>query len=230
MSHCVSYCDMGPRELGNIEAFAMMMQEYIDRLETEPFYEVCKDLFERVGLKEEIEKSEKQEDVRERKVNNYLEFINTIYLYGQKKEGTATLSDFLEYISLFTDQDGMDDEKDQVALMTVHGSKGLEFEFVALVGLTDRQFPSEKSVIEGNLEEERRLFYVAITRARHALILSMSETRKFYGEEQRNLPSRFIEEIDPSVFDFPPFGTQTVAAKKVAVTNARAAFFDRLKK
>ena len=230
MSHASSYCDLGPRELGNVEAFAMLLEEYIQRLNTEPFYEVCKDLFERVGLKEELERTEKVEEAREKKVNNYLEFLNTMYLYGQKKEATTTLSDFLEYVSLFTDQDTMDDKKDQVSLMTVHGSKGLEFDFVALVGLTDKQFPSEKSVIEGNLEEERRLFYVAITRARHALILSMSETRRYYGEEQRNLPSRFLEEIDPSVFEIPPFGKATVAAKKVAAKNARAAFFDKFKK
>ena len=228
MEHAGSYTDLNSRALSSIESFVHIMQDTLEKKDHVPFWQLFTELFEQLDLKGEIERNEKQEEVRERKLNNYLEFVNTLYLYGERKEG-ATLADFLDYVALFTDQDGLDEKAEKVSLMTVHGAKGLEFEYVNLVGLTDGQFPHQNAVIEGRVDEERRLFYVAITRAKKALVLSMPQTRMFYGDHMTNVPSRFIEEIDNECFDFPPFGERTVEQKVSAAKNARESFFDRFK-
>jgi len=221
---------LGPRAYSSIHGFVQLIEAHRQRLlEGQPFYEVFLSLFEKLDLKGELERSEKESDTRDKKVNNYLEFINTIYLYGERREG-ATLSDFLDYISLFTDQDGLDEKADKVNLLTVHSSKGLEFDFVSLVSMVEGQFPNQKAVEGGAVEEERRLMYVAITRARKRLVLSMAKTRRVYGEFVRNQPSRFISEIDVSLFERPPVGEEPVEAKKARADEARARFLAKFKK
>ena len=195
----------------------------------EEFWKIAKDLFAEVGLKEEIEKDEKEETSRERKVNNYLEFVNSLFLFGERRENPS-LGDFLDYVALFTDQDGLDEKADRVSLMTVHAAKGLEFEYVALTGLIEGQFPNQNAILGGQVDEERRLFYVALTRAQRMLLLSMSKTRRYYGETQNNTLSRFVEEIDQELFEISPLGQGTEQQKKQAAVSAREAFFARLKK
>ncbi len=228
MEQAASLTDLSPRALASLESFVGLIHEFLEKKEEVPFWRLFADLFERLDIKGEIEKAEKQEEVRERKINNYLELINTLFLYGERKEN-STLADFLEYVSLFTEQDGLDEKAEKVSLMTIHAAKGLEFEYVSLVGLTDGQFPHQNAVLEGRVEEERRLFYVALTRAKKALVLSMAATRSYYGERLMNQPSRFIEEIDPDCFEIPPFTEATAIQKAAAAQNARASFFERFK-
>jgi DNA helicase-2/ATP-dependent DNA helicase PcrA len=116
-----------------------------------------------------------------------------------------TLDKFMLDIALLTDQDTTDsDDKDKVLLMTIHAAKGLEFPFVYVVGMEENLFPSVLSVSSRvDLEEERRLFYVAITRAQQKLTLSYAENRYRWGNLTSNEPSRFLQEIPEKHIDYP---------------------------
>ncbi|WP_223896822.1 DNA helicase PcrA [Lactobacillus huangpiensis] len=117
-------------------------------------------------------------------------------------ETENALSDFLAEVSLLSDQDDLANNDDQVALMTLHAAKGLEFPVVFLVGMEDGLFPLSRSLMEDDqLEEERRLAYVGITRAKRELFLTNAYSRMMYGRMQNNLPSRFLEEIDQDDLD-----------------------------
>ncbi len=118
---------------------------------------------------------------------------------------SVTLSDYLETISLLTDADQENqDDRDKVTLMTVHASKGLEFKSVFIVGLEEMLFPSQMNFSSNqDLEEERRLFYVAMTRAMEEVFLSYADTRYKWGTPSQCIPSRFLKEIDPDYLDIP---------------------------
>ena len=131
--------------------------------------------------------------------DNVLELQNAIAYYEQNNK-KPNLSSFLQEISLITDSDKYDENKPAVTLMTVHASKGLEFPGVFIVGLEENLFPmGARGGEDANIEEERRLFYVAITRAQKHLFFSFSKMRFKYGEEQRQARSRFLDEVDPGV-------------------------------
>jgi DNA helicase-2/ATP-dependent DNA helicase PcrA len=122
--------------------------------------------------------------------------------FGRRdEEGTAGMSElvaFLSYASLEAGEGQAQADEDGVQLMTLHSAKGLEFPLVFLGGLEEGLFPSSKSLDEsGRLEEERRLAYVGITRARQKLILSYAETRRIHGQDMYGIPSRFLREIPP---------------------------------
>jgi len=106
----------------------------------------------------------------------------------------SALEEFLQQISLYTDQDGLRDES-AITLMTLHNAKGLEYETVFIVGCEDGAFPHMKALEEGGEEEERRLCYVGITRARRRLYMTWTRERRLFGRAERNLPSRFVEEL-----------------------------------
>jgi DNA helicase II / ATP-dependent DNA helicase PcrA len=105
------------------------------------------------------------------------------------------LDEFLQQISLYTDQDAMRDDEELVTLMTLHNAKGLEFDSVFVIGCEEGVFPHSRSIEEGNLEEERRLCYVGATRAKRLLTLGFARQRSLYGARGNNLPSRFLTEI-----------------------------------
>lgn len=130
---------------------------------------------------------------------NILELQNAISYY-ERGSNKPSLSAFLQEISLITDGDKFDENKPAVTLMTVHGSKGLEFPVVFVVGLEENLFPvGGREGFDADVEEERRLFYVAITRAEKRLYFSYCKTRFKFGEEQQQLRSRFLDEVDPGV-------------------------------
>ena len=117
--------------------------------------------------------------------------------YEENDDAENALSDFLSEVSLLSDQDDLANNDDQVALMTLHAAKGLEFPVVFLVGMEDGLFPLARALMEdGQLEEERRLAYVGITRAKRELFLTNAYSRMMYGRMQNNPPSRFLAEID----------------------------------
>ena len=122
--------------------------------------------------------------------------------YEPEEDGANTLSDFLAEVSLLSDQDDLENNDDQVALMTLHAAKGLEFPVVFLVGMEDGLFPLSRALLEDDqLEEERRLAYVGITRAKEKLFLTNAYSRMMFGRMQNNPPSRFLEEIDVDDLD-----------------------------
>lgn len=159
--------------------------------------EVSKQLLKRSGyLKSLVEENSAQSLTRR---DNVLELQNAIAYYQQNNQN-AKLSNFLQEITLITDTDKYDESKPAVTLMTVHASKGLEFPVVFIVGLEENLFPmGARNGEDPNIEEERRLFYVAITRAEKHLFFSHSKMRYKFGEEQRQGRSRFLNEVDPGV-------------------------------
>jgi DNA helicase II / ATP-dependent DNA helicase PcrA len=127
-----------------------------------------------------------------------IENLQELVGVAQEYESTApdpNLSTFLQEISLFSDQDALRDQQSLVTLMTLHNAKGLEFDAVFMIGLEEGVFPHSRSIEENSLEEERRLAYVGMTRARRRLTLTHASARALYGNRNYNLPSRFLEEL-----------------------------------
>lgn len=120
-------------------------------------------------------------------------------------EETLTLVDYLENVALLTDQDtDKDGDKNRVSVMTVHSAKGLEFDYVFLTGLEENLFPSSLNIkSQEDMEEERRLFYVALTRAARRAYITYAQTRYRWGSPTQCTPSRFIKEIDSEYIDVP---------------------------
>lgn len=145
--------------------------------------------------------SDNSEEARER-LENVNEFSSTLKQY-EEEHSEPLLSEFLEEIALFSDLDSMDENEDCVILMTIHSAKGLEFNRVFLVGMEEGIFPGTQSIFggESEIEEERRLAYVAITRAKKQLFITKSQSRLFFGKTDRNLPSRFLREIPSELCD-----------------------------
>src|SRR5213083_2660838 len=127
-----------------------------------------------------------------------LENLQELVGVAQEYEAAAdepSLSNFLQEISLFADQDAMRGEQSLVTLMTLHNAKGLEFRAVFMIGMEEGIFPHARSVEEGSLEEERRLCYVGMTRAKERLTMTHAMRRSLYGRSDANLPSRFLDEL-----------------------------------
>ena len=114
---------------------------------------------------------------------------------------TPPLEEYLQQISLYTEQDGLQDEQELVTLMTLHNAKGLEYDTVFIVGCEDGAFPHMRALEEGGEEEERRLCYVGITRARQRLYMTWARERRLFGRSERNMPSRFIDELPVELTD-----------------------------
>lgn len=147
---------------------------------------------------------ESEEEAEER-VDNIEEFISKVALYEEEHEDPS-LSELLEEIALVADIDSVSEGEDRVLLMTIHSAKGLEFKNVYLIGMEDGLFPSYMSISTGDAEiqEERRLAYVAITRAKESLTITAARARMIHGETQYNPVSRFVNEIPKSLFDIAP--------------------------
>lgn len=141
----------------------------------------------------------------EARIENIKELKTSILSYINQAENTGddpTLSGFLEEISLYTDQDRADESQDAMTLMTIHAAKGLEFENVFLLGLEEGIFPGRRSIDSPEeIEEERRLAYVAITRAKQRLYITTTSYRMLYGQTATNPTSRFLREMDPDVLE-----------------------------
>lgn len=136
------------------------------------------------------------------RIDNVKEFASNIAQYEMENDD-PTLSEFLEELSLISDIDALDTESDRVVLMTIHSAKGLEFKNVYLVGMEEGIFPGNQSIYGGpeEIEEERRLAYVAITRAKEKLTVTNASTRMLFGSTSRNMPSRFLKEIPKEYCD-----------------------------
>lgn len=154
-------------------------------------------LIKRTQFKKSIEEDVKSDKMREFKWENVQNFASSFKKIDQEGE-EGNLSDFIGSLALHMNQDNFSlkkDKKEKVSLMTIHSAKGLEFEACFLVGIEDQLIPHEKSILEGGIEEERRLMYVAITRAKKWLTISMTKKRKRMGKEIECKPSRFLFEI-----------------------------------
>ena len=161
--------------------------------------ELIDKVLELSGLRQELESDNTLES--EIRIENLEEF-KSITKSFEEREGLISLEDFLLEISLISDVEEYKDDLNRISLMTVHSVKGLEFDYVFVVGMEEGIFPHMNSLMESDeLEEERRLCYVAITRAKSHLYLVNAKRRTLFGKDQINPPSRFISEIDPKLIE-----------------------------
>ncbi|MDO7569408.1 MAG: ATP-binding domain-containing protein, partial [Flavobacteriaceae bacterium] len=184
-----------------LSEFSTLIQRFQIENETLNAFEVTDLVTKKIGLVQELKKDATPEGIA--RIENIEELLNGIrdFTEGQEElaDANGSLSEFLEDVALATDLDKDDDpNSDRVALMTIHLAKGLEFPYVFIVGLEEDLFPSAMSLnTRTELEEERRLFYVALTRAEERAFLSYTLSRYRWGKLIDAEPSRFIEEIDP---------------------------------
>ena len=156
-------------------------------------------MLEKSGMKKELEEENSLES--ELRIENLMEF-KSITASFEERTGSVNLGDFLEEISLIADMSEHKESGNEVTLMTIHSAKGLEFDVVFLIGMEENIFPHSNSLMEKDgIEEERRLMYVGITRARELLYITNAKRRMLYGKESINAPSRFIEEIDSDLVE-----------------------------
>ncbi len=185
--------------------FAVMIQMFRTKLQHGTLEDLITDVIETTGYTNELEESD-DEDAEDR-LQNIDELISKIVSFEQEREELgeeATLSAFLEEVALVADIDGVDKDDNRVLLMTLHSAKGLEFSQVYLAGMEDGVFPSYMTITSDDpaeIEEERRLAYVGITRARDDLTITYAKQRMMRGETQYNPISRFVKEIPENLLD-----------------------------
>ena len=184
---------IGIRSAGNIIMFRDMINELIKLKDEIKVSELMKKILKNSGYEDMLnENSSKESEMR---FENLMEFIG-VAIEFENENADNTLADFLDSIALVSDVDKLDESADAVTLMTMHSAKGLEFNNVFLVGMEEGLFPSKKSIEEDlSVEEERRLCYVGITRAKKNLFITNATKRTLYGSTSYTIPSRFIDEI-----------------------------------
>lgn len=189
-----------------LENFRLLISSFIDRSHTLDVYELGDAIIRESRISEDIMSGKNADDLaRQENLEEFLSGMQT-FVAGRQEEGRmdeAYLTDYLQDVALLTDADS-EGEKDEprVSLMTVHAAKGLEFATVFVVGLEENIFPSPLAAVSvRELEEERRLLYVAITRAEKHCILTNAKNRFRYGKMEFDNPSRFIDEIDSSLIE-----------------------------
>ena len=189
-----------------LEKFRLLISSFIDRSHTLDVYELGDAIIRESRISEDIMSGKNADDLaRQENLEEFLSGMQT-FVAGRQEEGRmdeAYLTDYLQDVALLTDADS-EGEKDEprVSLMTIHAAKGLEFATVFVVGLEENIFPSPLAAISvRELEEERRLLYVAITRAEKHCILTNAKNRFRYGKMEFDNPSRFIDEIDASLIE-----------------------------
>ena len=183
------------RAAAKITPFVTFIQSLRSKLEYVSVSELLKDIIEETGYVAELQAEGTEE--AEGRIENINELITKVVSYEEENED-PTLSGFLEEVALIADIDTVDGDDNQVLLMTLHSAKGLEFPYVYLAGMEDGIFPSYMTITADDpteIEEERRLCYVGITRAMKELTLTCAQQRMIRGETQYNRPSRFIREI-----------------------------------
>ena len=201
--------------LNKIESFKLLIEGWINRAATDDAYTLGYDIIKESGISKEIYSGKEPEDLsRQQNVEEFLSGMQD-FVESRKEEDMVDhiyMADFLQEIALLTDVDsdnnGEDDAK--VVLMTIHSAKGLEFPVVFIVGLEENIFPSPMSCNTAReLEEERRLLYVAITRAEKHCFLTCAQNRFRYGRVEFDSPSRFIKEIDPRLMTVESAGKES---------------------
>ena len=187
------------RAAAPLERFYEMYRELCDLSISEPLDVFVGDVIKKSGY-EAMLKAMKEEG--ETRLENLGQLVSSIKTYADQNGEDATLAGFLEEVALISDLDSYDNDADSVTMMTIHSAKGLEFPYVFVIGMEDGIFPGDMAKYnEEDMEEERRLCYVAITRAKKELYLSSSRTRMIFGQTRRNPPSAFLAEIDPALLD-----------------------------
>ncbi|GHT61330.1 DNA helicase [Bacteroidia bacterium] len=208
LSHPLTYnLSVNAGTAGKLENFRLLIEQFINDNITQNAHELGREMIRKTGLLTELYNDKTPEGLS--RVQNIEELGNSLYTFvtSRLEEGRDDfkLGDFLAEISLLTDQDTDKDEQfNRVTMMTIHSAKGLEFRNVFVVGLEENLFPSERSKNSPKeIEEERRLFYVAITRAQENVVLTSAKNRFHHGQPLNCTPSRFIKDIDANYLHLP---------------------------
>lgn len=224
------------RGLGKLESFAALIEHFKAESAHMRISELMDLIIEETGYVEELQADTQEE--AESRIENIEEFKNKIVIYEENCEEAgepASLSGFLEEVALVADIDSLDENSDYVVLMTLHSAKGLEFPHVFLAGMEDGLFPSYMTITSDDpeeVEEERRLCYVGITRAMEDLTLTCARRRMVHGETQYNKMSRFLKEIPleflstGAVFEKEPEDERKVSAYQQARQAFKAKAFE----
>jgi DNA helicase-2/ATP-dependent DNA helicase PcrA len=196
--------DISSGILSKIQNFKDSIEEFQNRLLTENAYDLAMDVIKKFNIIEDLNSEISNENIS--RIEHIEELLNSIKEFvDNSNPESASIVDYLSSVSLLSDIDREDDKdnKDKVSLMTIHAAKGMEFDYVFIVGMEEGLFPSLLSNSSPEeLEEERRLFYVAITRAKRRVMLTYAKNRYKYGRPTISSPSRYIFEIDPKYIDF----------------------------
>jgi DNA helicase-2/ATP-dependent DNA helicase PcrA len=234
MWQVLPHVDLPPRTRNAIEHFVMMIQDFGEKAKTHDAHVVAEYIARKSGLMDELKQDTTVEGIQ--RLDNVTSLLDGIKTFveddtvgterfsvdgetealteGPTDSFDKSLSGYLQNIALMTDQDDQTKEGDFVTLMSVHSAKGLEFKSVFIAGLEEQLFPSFMSMdTPEGLDEERRLFYVAITRAEQFLTLTYAASRYRFGQERSNPPSRFLDEINMAHLDAAsPIGTKSTAS------------------
>jgi len=183
---------IGKKAQSSIKEFVRLIAELMDIAEKESASEVISQVILKSGYLEELEKGDDEDQERGK---NIKELISAALEYEEKNEDNS-LTGFLENMALMSDIDGLDEEREGITMMTLHSAKGLEFPVVFICGLEEGLFPTQRAFFEEHqLEEERRLMYVGVTRAKERLYLTSAFQRTLYGNTSYTIESRFLREI-----------------------------------
>jgi len=188
-----------------VKGFYTILEKIGERAQSESVSKVVHFIIKESGLEDFYKNGGTEDDIM--RLENMYELVALAQRYDQY-ELAEGYEKFLDDVALASDQDSMDEKVNAVSLMTVHAAKGLEFDYVFITGLEDGLFPHERVGGDGEVddEEERRLFYVALTRARKKLFLSYASSRTIYGNKQVNTASEFITDIDETMLSVPDQG------------------------
>ncbi|HAQ37117.1 MAG TPA: ATP-dependent DNA helicase [Saprospirales bacterium] len=198
--HACFETELSPKAKNAVNEFIRLIESFMQKNQESNAYETASYIVKKTGIMEVFKAENTLEAFgRMENINSLLDGVQEFVENDEFTEGEPVernLSGYLQNIALLTDFDQKEEETDFVTLMSVHSAKGLEFDCIFVVGLEENLFPSYMSLsIPEQIDEERRLFYVAITRAKRFLVLSYANSRYQYGEIRMNDPSRFIEEI-----------------------------------
>lgn len=200
--------DVNKGTLAKLAAFAELLKDISAKAGICPADEAARYIVDRSCLLDEYRSGDTPENISKRE--NLEELLNGVKNFTEERFNAgdnATMGDYLSQIALMTDQDEASDGNDSVTLMTIHSAKGLEFGAVFITGVEENLLPSDKSRTPSDIEEERRLLYVAITRAKKFCMMSYAARRMINGQTNYTAPSRFIQDIDPRYLR-PMHGTQ----------------------
>jgi DNA helicase-2/ATP-dependent DNA helicase PcrA len=189
---------LGAAAVKAVGRFMSIMERLRERMENASVGDLLQETLSETGYLEALE-AERTIEAQGR-IENLEELVGVAREYDSQAE-EPSLEEFLQQIALFSDQDALRDDEGTVTLMTLHNAKGLEFPAVFIIGCEEGVFPHSRAVESGDLEEERRLCYVGITRAKRELYLSYARMRSLYGGRDWNLPSRFLDEIPDELTD-----------------------------
>jgi DNA helicase II / ATP-dependent DNA helicase PcrA len=193
---------LGPPAVKALDRFASILERLRELSEQTSVGDLLESALQETGYFEALE-AERTIEAQGR-LENLHELIGVAREFDANWEGErgrAGLAEFLQQLSLYSEQDSLRDSEELVTLMTLHNAKGLEYPVVFMIGCEEGVFPHSRSIDEGNLEEERRLCYVGITRAERRLFMTYARTRTLYGARSYNMPSRFLDELPAELTD-----------------------------